>query len=103
MEFSKISVQSKLLNIRRFMPAVLVNCDGSPIFMLNNQYSQNMSEKSKIGRRAFLGTGLTAAASVAVGNSLHGVPAKGDLNLQKLKSEHPYNERTHLPGAKADF
>ena len=55
-----------------------------------------MSEKSKIGRRAFLGAGLTAAASVAVGNSLHGTPAPGELNLQKLKSEHPYNERTHL-------
>ncbi len=64
--------------------------------MVNNQNNQIMSEKSKIGRRAFLGTGLTAAASVAVGNTLHGVPAKGGLNLQKLKSEHPYNERTHL-------
>ncbi len=55
-----------------------------------------MSEKRNLGRRAFLGTGLTAAASVAVGNSLHGVPSPGELNLQKLKSEHPYNERTHL-------
>ena len=55
-----------------------------------------MSEKSKIGRRTFLGTGLTAAASVAVGNTLNGTPAPGDLNLQKLKSQHPYNERTHL-------
>ena len=55
-----------------------------------------MSEKSNIGRRTFLGTGLAAAASVAVGNSLHGAPAPGELNLQKLKNEHPYNERTHL-------
>ncbi len=55
-----------------------------------------MNEKSKIGRRAFLGTGLTAAASVAVGNTFHGVPAPGELNLQKLQGEHPYNERTHL-------
>ncbi|MGC9341898.1 MAG: aldo/keto reductase [Bacteroidales bacterium] len=55
-----------------------------------------MNQKSKIGRRAFLGTGLTAAASVVVGNSLHGVPAGEELDLQKLKDEHPYNERTHL-------
>lgn len=55
-----------------------------------------MIEKSKIGRRAFLGTGITAAASVAVGNTYHGSPAPGGLDLQKLKSEHPYNERTHL-------
>jgi len=55
-----------------------------------------MSEKSNIGRRAFLGTGLTAAASLAAGNSLYGAPAPGELNLQKLKDEHPYNERTHL-------
>ena len=55
-----------------------------------------MTERNKIGRRAFLGTGLTAAASVAVGNPLYGTPAPGELNLQKLKSEHPYNERTHL-------
>ena len=53
-------------------------------------------KENNIGRRAFLGTGLTAAASVAVGNSLHGTPAPGGLNLQKLKDEHPYNERTHL-------
>jgi predicted aldo/keto reductase-like oxidoreductase len=39
---------------------------------------------------------MAAAASVAVGNPLHGTPAPGGLNLQKLKSEHPYNERTHL-------
>ena len=55
-----------------------------------------MTERNKIGRRAFLGTGLTAAASVAVGNPLYGTPAPGEFNLQKLKSEHPYNERTHL-------
>lgn len=55
-----------------------------------------MTNRSKMGRRAFLGTGLTAAASVAAGNSFHGVPAPGGLNLQKLKNEHPYNERTHL-------
>jgi len=55
-----------------------------------------MNNKSKIGRRAFLGTGLTAAASVAVGNANYGTPAPGGLNLQKLKNEHPYNERTHL-------
>ena len=55
-----------------------------------------MTKKSKIGRRAFLGTGLTAAASVAVVNPLYGTPASGELILQKLKSELPYNERTHL-------
>jgi predicted aldo/keto reductase-like oxidoreductase len=55
-----------------------------------------MTEKSKIGRRAFLGTGITAAASMAVGQPFHGTPATGELNLQKLKSKHPYNERTHL-------
>jgi len=55
-----------------------------------------MNKKTKIGRRAFLGTGLTAAASVAVGHSLHGIPARGGLNLQDIKNEHPYNERTHL-------
>ena len=55
-----------------------------------------MNKETKIGRRAFLGTGMTAAASMALGNSLYGAPAKGELNLQKLKSEHPYNERTHL-------
>jgi predicted aldo/keto reductase-like oxidoreductase len=61
-----------------------------------NQNIMDMSKKSHIGRRAFLGTGLTAAASVAVGNSFHGAPAPGALNLQKLKEQHPYNERTHL-------
>lgn len=55
-----------------------------------------MIQKSKIGRRAFLGTGLAATASVVAGNSLYGTPASGELDLQKLKSEHPYNERTHL-------
>lgn len=59
-------------------------------------YIDAMNNKQNIGRRAFLGTGLTAAASVAVGNSFHGSPAPGELNLQKLKNEHPYNERTHL-------
>lgn len=39
---------------------------------------------------------MAAAASVAVGSNLYGTPAPGELNLQKLKSEHPYNERTHL-------
>jgi predicted aldo/keto reductase-like oxidoreductase len=61
-----------------------------------NQNIMDMSKNSHIGRRAFLGTGLTAAASVAVGNSYHGAPAPGALNLQKLKEQHPYNERTHL-------
>jgi predicted aldo/keto reductase-like oxidoreductase len=61
-----------------------------------NQNIMDMSKNSHIGRRAFLGTGLTAAASVAVGNSFHGAPAPGALNLQKLKEQHPYNERTHL-------
>jgi len=55
-----------------------------------------MNKNSHIGRRAFLGTGLTAAASVVAGNSLYGTPASGALDLQKLKNEHPYNERTHL-------
>ncbi len=55
-----------------------------------------MSKNSHIGRRAFLGTGLTAAASAAVGSPLYGAPAPGALNLQKLKEQHPYNERTHL-------
>lgn len=55
-----------------------------------------MNKKNNIGRRAFLGTGLTAAVSVAAGKNLYGIPAPGSLNLQKLKSEHPYNERTHL-------
>lgn len=55
-----------------------------------------MSEISKIGRRAFLGTGMTAAASMAVGNTLYGTPVPGSLKLGKLRSEHPYNERTHL-------
>lgn len=55
-----------------------------------------MKEKSNIGRRAFLGTGLTAAASVAVGNTLNHPSNPADLRLAKLKGEHPYNERTHL-------
>jgi len=55
-----------------------------------------MNENSKMGRRAFIGTGIGGAASVALGNSVYGTPAPGGLNLQKLKSEHPYNERTHL-------
>ncbi len=61
-----------------------------------NQILTVMSKNSHIGRRAFLGTGLTAAASVAVGSPLYGTPAAGELNLQKLKEQHPYNERTHL-------
>ena len=61
-----------------------------------NQILTIMSKNSHIGRRAFLGTGLTAAASVAVGSPLYGTPAAGEMNLQKLKEQHPYNERTHL-------
>ena len=61
-----------------------------------NQILTVMSKNSHIGRRAFLGTGITAAASVAVGSPLYGTPAAGELNLQKLKEQHPYNERTHL-------
>ena len=53
-------------------------------------------DKKNIGRRTFLGTGIAATAAVATGQPLHGIPAPGKLNLQKLKSEHPYNERTHL-------
>ncbi len=55
-----------------------------------------MTEKSKIGRRAFLGAGLTAAASVVAGNSFYGAPAPGELSLGKISGENPYNERTHL-------
>ncbi len=55
-----------------------------------------MKEKTNIGRRAFLGTGLTAAASVAVGNSIHPDMNPSDLRLAKLKGNHPYNEQTHL-------
>ena len=55
-----------------------------------------MKNSSTIGRRAFLGTGLTAAASVVAGNSIYGDAPSGDLELRKLKDEHPYNPRTHL-------
>lgn len=51
-------------------------------------------EKNHFSRRAFLGAGLTAAASAAVGNDF---PATGDSNPVAGKSgkENPFNPKTY--------
>ena len=51
-------------------------------------------EKNHFSRRAFLGAGLTAAASAAVGNTF---PAAGEPNPAIVKSvkENPFNPRTY--------
>lgn len=47
-------------------------------------------KENNFSRRAFIGTGLTAAASAAVGNSLPSEP-----NSVKSKAENPINSRTY--------
>ncbi len=51
-------------------------------------------EKNNFSRRAFLGAGLTAAASAAVGNTF---PAAGEPNPGAVKAgkENPFNARTY--------
>jgi len=51
-------------------------------------------EKNNFSRRAFLGAGLTAAASAAVGNTF---PTAGEPNPATVKSgkENPFNPRTY--------
>jgi aryl-alcohol dehydrogenase-like predicted oxidoreductase len=54
-----------------------------------------MSQNNHIGRRAFLGTGLTAAASVAVGQSLQSSFNGKDLKVRKSNADHPFNRQTY--------
>lgn len=51
-------------------------------------------EKKKINRRNFLGTGLAAAASVAVGRTF-AAEKKTFPPLLKTNEEHPFNPRTY--------
>jgi hypothetical protein len=55
-----------------------------------------MSEKNKIDRRAFLGTGLAAAASVAAGKAIPDNQVTKNLSPVNPGDELPYNPRTHL-------
>ncbi|MEI6140373.1 MAG: aldo/keto reductase [Mariniphaga sp.] len=51
-------------------------------------------QKNNVSRRAFLGTGLTAAASVAVGNTYGSTHESGQLPILPNK-ESPFNARTY--------
>lgn len=56
-----------------------------------------MKTKNTINRRAFIGSGLAAAASVAVGNSVvQGKELILETKPVKNKDEHPHNPRTYL-------
>jgi uncharacterized protein len=56
-----------------------------------------MKQKTNINRRAFLSTGLTAAASIAVGNTMvSGKDLIPEQGMVKKSNENPYNPRTHL-------
>jgi uncharacterized protein len=56
-----------------------------------------MEKKTNINRRKFLSTGLTAAASVAVGNTLGSDrDFKFEKEMVKKSNENPYNPRTSV-------
>ena len=55
-----------------------------------------MNIKTKINRRSFIGSGLAAAATVAVGNSIiSGKENNPEMIPLKGKDEHPFNPRTY--------
>src|SRR4030042_1366431 len=55
-----------------------------------------MNKKTKINRRSFIGSGLAAAATVAVGNSvIAGKETFPETTPVKGKDEHPFNPRTY--------
>lgn len=55
-----------------------------------------MNAKMKINRRSFIGSGLAAAATVAVGNSvISGKETFPEMIPVKGKDEHPFNPQTY--------